>query len=309
MLARVNPLTRAEQAFQAYFGLSPTAWHLVLSAFVVLGYMASRRVARRIIVRAVDDAGSRFQVARVATYVLGLISFVLLLNIWVQGFTGLATYLGLLSAGIAVALQDPLVNLAGWIFILARRPFKVGDRVQLAQFHGDVVDIRMFRFILLEIGNWVHADQSTGRVIHVPNGLVFKNPVANYDEAFGYIWNEIEVTLTFESNWRSAKDVLQRTVNDHAEKLTADAQRRIELAADSFHIQFTKLTPIVWTSVTDSGVRLTMRYLCKPRERRSSSSEMWESVLEELGKLPDVDLAYPTQRFFDNRTEGKVRAG
>jgi small-conductance mechanosensitive channel len=303
----VTPLARAEQLIQAYFGLSQLAWHLVLSALVVVGYMVSRRVARRIIVRTVDDPSSRFQVAKGTTYVLGVVALILLIDIWVQGITGLATYVGLLSAGIAIALQDPLTNFVGWIFILARRPFRVGDRIQLAQFHGDVVDIRMFRFILLEIGNWVHADQSTGRVLHVPNGLIFKNPVANYDEAFGYIWNEIEVVITFESNWRLAKEILTRTVSEHAEKLTPDAERRIDQAADTFHIKFSKLTPIVWTSVIDSGIKLTMRYLCKPRERRSSSSEMWESVLEELGKLPNVALAYPTQRVFTHAE--KVQAG
>jgi small-conductance mechanosensitive channel len=305
----VSPLTHLEQVFQAYFGLSPLGWHVVLSALVVLGYMASRRVARRIIVRTVDDPASRFQFTKGTTYALGFAALLLLVDIWVQGMTGLATYLGLLSAGIAIALQDPLTNFVGWIFILTRRPFKVGDRVQLGNFQGDVVDIRVFRFIILEIGNWVHADQSTGRVIHVPNGLVFKNPVANYDEAFGYIWNEIEVLVTFESNWRSAKEVLTRTVTEHAEKLTPDAKKRIDQAADTFHMKFSKLTPIVWTSVTESGIKLTMRYLCKPRERRSSSSEMWESVLEALGKLPDVALAYPTQRVFTHADHAKARAG
>lgn len=294
----MNPLNRAEEIFHAYFGGSPLVWRAFVSVLVVLAYVLARRVSRRIIARTVDDAASRFQINKVATYLFGGTSLLLLFNVWVQGITGLATYLGLLSAGIAIALQDPLTNFAGWIYILSRRPFKVGDRVQLGQFQGDVVDIRMFRFILLEIGNWVHADQSTGRVVHVPNGLVFKNPVANYDEAFGYIWNELEVTVTFESNWRRAKDVLARVVTEHAEKLSPDAQQRIDAAADTFHIKFAKLTPVVWTSVVDAGVKLTMRYLCKPRERRSSTSEMWESILAELGPLQDVHLAFPTSRVF-----------
>ena len=154
-----------------------------------------------------------------------------------------------------------------------RRPFGVGDRIQIGQHTGDVVDIRPFRFVLMEVGNWVKAEQSTGRVIHVPNALIFKNPVANYDEAFGYIWNELEVTVTIESDWKSAKAELLRIVAEHAEHLTADVTERIRLAADSLHIKFGKVTPVVWTSVVDDGVRLTARYLCKPRDRRGSSSE------------------------------------
>ena len=205
-------------------------------------------------------------------------------------------------------MQDPVANFAGWLFLIVRRPFGVGDRIQIGPHTGDVVDIRPFRFVMMEVGNWVKADQSTGRVIHVPNALVFKSPVANFDEAFGYIWNELEVTVTMESDWKAAKAELLRIVEEHAEHLTADVTERIRLAADKLHIQFGKVTPVVWTAVGDSGVRLTVRYLCKPRERRSSTSEIWETVLEAFAKLPRVDFAYPTTRHFDNRTEGKPGA-
>jgi small-conductance mechanosensitive channel len=225
---------------------------------------------------------------------------------WIQGIAGIATYFGLLSAGIAIALQDPLTNLAGWVFILVRQPFRIGDRIQIGTFHGDVVDIRLFRFVMLEIGNWVHADQSTGRVLHVPNGLVFKNPVANYDEAFGCIWNELETTVTFESNWRKAKTALEEIANANAGELEPEIRKRIALASESMHIQFAKLTPVVWTTVADSGVKLTLRYLCRPRDRRVSSSRIWEQVLDSFATMPDVDFAYPTMRRFDHATEGKT---
>jgi small-conductance mechanosensitive channel len=269
---------------------------------------ALRRLSRRVVVRAVGDTSTRYLINKGLAYTIGVLGLIALLKIWTDGMTGMATYLGLASAGVAIALQDPLTNFAGWLFIVIRRPFSVGDRIQIGAHVGDVVDIRIFRILLLEIGNWVHADQSTGRLLHVPNGWIFKNAVASYDQAFGYIWNELEVTLTFESNWRRAKEVLTRTVTDHAEKLTADAERRIEETSEHFHIKFSKLTPVVWTSVADSGIRLTMRYLCRPRERRSSASEIWESVLESVEGMADVDFAYPTTRFFDNVGEGKVPA-
>jgi small-conductance mechanosensitive channel len=110
-----------------------------------------------------------------------------------------------------------------------------------------------------------------------------------------------------ESDWKAAKTELLRIVAEHAEHLTADVAERIRLAADSLHIKFGKLTPVVWTAVVDNGVRLTVRYLCKPRERRSSASEIWESVLEAFAKMPTVDFAYPTTRVFDGVAEGKPR--
>lgn len=281
---------------------------LLLTIALIAAYALAVRLARRIAARAIAKPESRYLISRASDYVFGFIGVALMLRIWVQGVTGMATYLGLLSAGIAFALQDPLVNLAGWLFIVTRTPFEIGDRVQIGQHIGDVVDIRIFQFTLLEIGNWVHADQSTGRVIHVPNGWVFKQSVANYDKGFRYIWQEIEVLVTFESDWRLAKEVLLKTVNDHAEHLTDDAMQEIEKAAERYHLKFSKLTPAVWTSVADSGIKLTLRYLCKPRERRSSQHEMWESILEAFEGLSNVELAYPTTRFYQGAVKKPVQA-
>jgi len=302
-------LSRIASWVELSLGISEDIQLRILGTLLVVGiYALILRVVRRVAYSAVGDATNRYQVIKVASYTFGFVGIAVVIKIWLAGITGFATYLGLLSAGVAVSLQDPIINLAGWIFIIARRPFEVGDRIQIGGHAGDVVDVRLFQFTLLEIGNWVNADQSTGRVIHVPNGWVFKNSVANYDKGFRYIWQEIPVVVTLESNWRKAKEVLVRTVTDHAEHLTADAMKEIDEAAERYHIKFSKLTPVVWTSVTDDGIRLTARYLCKPRERRSSSNEMWESILEAFEELPDVDLAYKTVRYFDNRTEGKPEA-
>jgi small-conductance mechanosensitive channel len=304
------PFDRFEGAVETWLGIPPSVTEgLLATTLVLLTYLALGRLGRRIVSRVVGDPSLRFQVNKGVGYFFGVVASVIVLKIWVHGVTGLATYLGLLSAGLAIALQDPVANFAGWIFIVVRRPFGVGDRVQIGQHTGDVVDIRPFQFVMMEVGNWVRADQSTGRIIRVPNALVFKNPVANYDEAFGYVWNELEVLVTMESDWKAAKEALHRIVNEHTEKLTPDVTQRIRLAADRLHIKFGKLTPVVWTSVADSGVRLTIRYLCKPRERRSSASEIWESILEAFAKMPAVDFAYPTTRYFDHALEGKRANG
>src|SRR5436309_2546056 len=132
----------------------------------------------------------------------------------------IATFLGLFTAGLAIALKDIVANLAGWAYIVWRRPFDVGDRVQIGPHAGDVIDLHLFQFTLNEIGNWVKADQSTGRIIHIPNGKVLSEPLANYDKGFRYIWNEIPVVISFESDWKQAKRLLEAIVVKHAEHLT-----------------------------------------------------------------------------------------
>jgi small-conductance mechanosensitive channel len=120
-----------------------------------------------------------------------------------------------------------------------------------------------------------------------------------------HIWHEIPLLITFESNWKKAKRILTDIVNKNAVHLTESAEKQIKAAAKKFLIFYTKLTPIVYTTIKDSGVLLTMRFLCDPRKRRTTEEVILEEVLEEFGKCKDIDFAYPTMRFYNNLSEGK----
>jgi len=242
-------------------------------------------------------------------YVLGFFAFLILLLLWVDQNKEIATYIGILSAGLAIALQDPIANLAGWLFIILRRPFSIGDRIEVSPNRGDVIDTRLFMFTILEIGNWVKADQSTGRIIHIPNSAVFKQPIANFNQGFDFVWNEIPITLTFESDWKRAESILTAILKSNTEILGDHALTEIRKATLQYSVHFKVLTPIVWLSVEDFGVCLTLRYVCKPRERRSSEDKIWRSILEAFAAETHIDFAYPTQRYFDNRTEGRPPMG
>jgi small-conductance mechanosensitive channel len=234
-----------------------------------------------------------------------IIGIFLVVRVWFAGIQSLATFLGLITAGLAIALKDLVTSLAGWIFILWRRPFIVGDRIQVGEHRGDVIDVRVFKFSLMEIGNWVDAEQSTGRIIHIPNSLVLTNVLANYSQGFRFIWQEIPVLITFESNWQKAKEILLEIANKYALHLSSEAEKRVKEASKKYMVFYTTLTPTVYTTVKDSGVMLTIRYMIEPRKRRGSEQEIWEAILTEFGKNSDIDFAYPTTRFYNNPTEGK----
>jgi small-conductance mechanosensitive channel len=291
-------------------GLSPsTLAHLLDTIITIIVYLLLRKLLKVTILRRVTEPNRRYGLSKTISYVLGLIALLIIAKIWLRADISLATYLGILSAGLAIALQDPIANLAGWLFIMIRQPFKVGDRIQVGTRAGDVIDTRLFMFSLLEIGNWVDADQSTGRIIHVPNGRIFKEPLTNYTQGFEYIWNEIPVTVTFESDWKKAYEILSAIANEQSEKLDETMARQVRDLATKFQIHFRHLTPIVWTKVIDYGVTMTIRYLVDPRKRRSSEDTIWKAILESFAKESAIDFAYPTQRFYDNRQEGKPEAG
>jgi small-conductance mechanosensitive channel len=297
------------QWLEENLGIAPGMQTKIITSLVaVLVLWILHLLVARLIVPRIQDLYIRYRIRKTVGYIIFFIGLLVIGRVWVRGFQALATYLGILSAGLAIALRDPLVNLAAWVFIIWRRPFEVGDRIQIGDNAGDVIDIRIFQFTLMEIGNWVAADQSTGRIIHVPNGIVFAESLANYSKGFHYIWNEVAVLVTFESNWRKAKEILLGIGARHAEELSTSAEDRVRRAARKFMIFYTKLTPTVYTSVRESGVLLTVRYLCEPRRRRGSEEAIWEDILTEFAKCDDIDFAYPTRRYYDNLVEGKPGA-
>ncbi len=289
-------------------GLSPELIGQFLTSFLVIIFIVIiNRIVSKIINSRTEDVYYRYRWRKTRDYISFFVGLIIISPIWVDEFRSLLTFFGLLTAGIAIALKDPVSDLAGWFFIIWRKPFDVGDRIQIGDHSGDVIDIRIFQFTIIEIGNWVDADQSTGRILHIPNSKVFQETLANYSTGFDFIWHEIGVLVTFESNWEKAKDLLSEIVHDKSEHISKSAAKKIKDASKKYMIFYKNLTPIVYTSVKDSGVMLTMRFLCNPRQRRSYEQVIWEAVLREFSKSDDIDLAYPTQRFYSNSTEGKPK--
>ncbi len=281
---------------------------IISSIIVILIAWIIKIMLARLIEKRVTDAKSRYSWQKTASYSITALAVVIIGRIWFAGFQSIATFLGLLTAGLAIALKDLIANLAGWIFIVWRKPFEVGHRIQIGDKAGDVIDLRPFQFSILEIGNWVAADQSTGRMIHIPNNLIFTQPICNYDSGFKYIWNEVPVLITFESDWVKAKEILLNIANEKTPPISAEVEKQIKRAARKFLIIYRNITPVVYTSVVDSGVMLTIRYLIGAKERRGSTETIWEAILTEFAKNDNISLAYTTMRLMadqNNSTSAK----
>lgn len=278
----------------------------ILKTIIVLFVLWSiRYIILKILWQQSVDIKIRYVWRKTITYFLFFLSLLIISFIWMSGLRSLGTYFGLLSAGIAIALKEPITNLFGWVFIILRKPFNIGDRIQIGDIKGDVIDIRISQFLLIEIGNWVDAEQSTGRIMHIPNNWILNKNLANYTAGFEYIWNEISLIITFESNWEKAKSILETIINKEAETVSLNANLEIQKASRKFMVYYKHLTPIVYMKIGDSGIIFTLRYLTHPRYRRGTEQQIWKKVLTEFSHHRDIDFAYPTTRFYNNLEEGK----
>jgi small-conductance mechanosensitive channel len=261
---------------------------LISSLIAILILWALHQLIVRGIVRRIDDVRTRYRWQKTTGYLITVIAVLLVGQVWFEGIQSIATYLGLLSAGIAIALRDVITDFLGWIYLLWRKPFEVGDRIQIGDHIGDVIDQGAFQFTLMEVGNWVGAEQSTGRLLYLPNSLVFRSVLANYTKGMQYIWNEIPVLLTFESNWEKAKQLLEEIAGEIVETPNDAIEERLRRVSYKYMIQQGKLTPIVYTSVKENGILLTLRYLTEPRKRRDTSHVLWESILRRFALETDI---------------------
>ncbi len=263
----------------------------------------------RIVYRKSADPELHYKWRKYLSRALFFIALLVLGRTWFEGFQSLATFFGLLSAGLVIALKDTVADLAGWVFLIWRKPFEIGDRIEIAGVSGDVIDQRIFKFSLIEMGNWVDADQSTGRVLHVPNHKVFTETIANYTADFQFIWNELPVRISLESNWKKAKRMLQQIADRHSANISDEAKQQLRKAARSYLITYRILTPTVYTDVKDFGIALTIRYLTNPRTRRGTEQQIWEDILTEFAEQDDISFAYPTIRYYDRHREGDTGWG
>ena len=277
----------------------------IATFIAILVFAIIRRIGHKIVQSQIKDTLSRYRWQKTITYLIFDFAIFTIGRVWFEGIQSIATYIGLLSAGLAIALRDPITGFTGWIYILWRSPFGVGDRIQIGKKACDVIDLNFFKFSLLEIGEWIDGDSNTGRIIHVPNGRVFTDDLANYGKGFKYIWNELKVLVTFESNWKKAKKILHTVATDNAEYITNEAGREYEKATKLFMIQRPNFKPEVYTKVEDCGVNLTVRYLCNPRKRRYTSQIIWEEILNEFDKCDDIAFAYPTIRYYEENSKNK----
>ena len=286
-----------------FFTYSSIQVKFISTFLAIIIFIIIRRVLVNFIYKRFADTRSRYRWQKAATYLIFTLGLITIGRVWFKGIESIATYLGLVSAGVAIALKDPITNITGWLFIVSRSPFNVGDRIEIGSHAGDVIDINFFKFTIMEIGNWIDGDSNTGRVIHIPNGRVFTENLANYGAGFRYIFNELPVLVTFESNWKKAKKILEKIAEKHTSHIVKVARTKYEESAKLFMMPKTDFNSKVYTRVEDSGINLTIRFLCNPRKRRISAQGIWEDVLNQFSEEKDIDFAYPTIRYYDNQKE------
>src|SRR4051812_29145428 len=252
--------------------------------FVGKGYLKHKKLDQREYYRRKHLLGTVIPVAVVLIWI----------GLWARLIPNASTFLGLVGAGAAIALREPLLSIAARISIFAGHMYTAGDRVQLNQITGDVIHVSFFYTRMMEVGNWISGDQATGRVVQFSNSMIYGTPIFNYTRDFHYIWDEIKLPVTYDTNIKEVSNILLAAGKKYTSEFLKDAGKELEEMRKYFLVPSVELEPAVFLKVTSNWVELALRYVVDPKKRRSASNFIYTDILEKLQEHDDITIASET---------------
>ncbi len=243
------------------------------------------------------DAQSRSLLLKAFNYIIWATAILIILAQFTGHVESLGISIGVFSAGLAIALQQPITSIVGWLVILAKRPYKIGDRIVVRENKGDVVEITLFYTVLREFGRDMGGDDPTGVKITIPNNIILTEPILNYTTDFPYIWDYVSVSVTYESDAKLAKKLVFDACNDVLGENMKKACERMKphLYGTPQEVELCD-EPIVYSNFGPSSVDLQARYICRAVRRRQVKSDITSRILElfhEKKNRDNVSVAYP----------------
>lgn len=263
----------------------------ILIAVFMIAYFV-KKIPRRL----VKEEKSAYYFRKLIGFVSWLVVILIVIFNAAGGIGSISAVIGLAGAGLAIALQDPIVSLVGWFLVIGKYGISVGDRIEINGVKGDVADVGMLRIAVMEVGNWLSGEQSTGRMVFFPNSFIFKGHFFNYSTTNSFIWDEVRILVTYESAWKKALDIIVKIAEEASLEVVQRARESQEKLVRQYNINLGNPEAYGYVTIADSGVELVLRYLSEIKLRRTMRDRICREILDALEREKDIQLAYPTQR-------------
>ncbi|NND32387.1 MAG: mechanosensitive ion channel [Saprospiraceae bacterium] len=233
---------------------------------------------RRWINKVVKDNTNRYNARKFSVF----LSYFLIIILAIVAFSGKVQYfgitIGLLSAGLAFALQEVVLSVAGWLAILSSNLYKPGDRIEINGIKGDVIDIGVTRTTLMEIGEWVKSDNYSGRIVQISNAFVFKGAVHNYSSDFPFVWDEIDIPVKYGSDLFLAKETIRKSASEILAGYANFAGDQWKHMVNKYLIEDAIVKPTLTLKLTDNWIEYNLRYVVDYRRRRVVKDQLYEAI-------------------------------
>ena len=273
-----------------WVGFNETNLHRLIVSLALVAGLAILNIVIRAIVGAIPAdkfSGAKFWSRQIIGLAISLVLVLGLASIWINKPENITAAIGMVTAGLAFALQRVITSIAGYFIILRGKAFTVGDRISMGGVRGDVIDLGFMQTTIFEMGQpkendvtWVKGRQFTGRIVTVANSQIFEQPIYNYTRDFPLIWDEVTFVLPFEAN----RERCERIVLDSARKVADPhnllTQKQRDHLRDAYQLESESLEPHVYFKLVSGGVEVTVRFVIGAHEDRETKDRLTREILD-----------------------------
>jgi small-conductance mechanosensitive channel len=228
------------------------------------------------------DGDRRYHVRKIVTTICYIIIFAFIAIFFADRIKRFGFAVGLFGAAFVVALQDAIASFAGFLGIVFSSLYRVGDRIQINEIKGDVIDISMMRTTLMETGNWVSGDLYNGRIVRIPNNAVLKGMVFNYSQGFRFVWDEIKVRLTAASDHRHARQMLLRVAGETVSEYLVEARSSWKQVVENYRVENHFLEPAVSLHAAGGSLEFSLSYIVDYTKRTIVKDHLFTRIVDEV---------------------------
>lgn len=266
--------------FQAWDEYVPFLKTLSLSLFLISLIFLVSKVIERVVNTQTRLEGDRYNLLRIIRFLAIVFSLIVVVSFLFRSLYGAALSVGLFSLIVGFALQAPISSFIAWIYLVFRRSYLVGDRIQIKGFRGDVVEISYLDTSILECsGDYLVNDRKSGRIIRFPNSLILREEVINYSGPdVPFIWNETPLQIAYTSDLQFVEEcLLEATHNDFKDRYPQlEAQHHEEW------------NPAVYFRINSfAWMEAVVSYPVEPEDTTGRRNRILKSALLQLNKAPD----------------------
>jgi small-conductance mechanosensitive channel len=276
-------------------GARDVALRLTRGGLLVAGILALERLASLLLIARLRDPVARYNLYRIADLLAALAAGFVAVSVVFQNWYAAAVSLGVLSLILGFALQTPITSLLAWVYILIRRPYRVGDRIRIGEATGDVIDVSYLDTTLWEFGGeYLSTDHPSGRVIKFPNSNVLTTAVYNYSwPLFPWVWNEIKFHIAYDSDleWvaKVMKEVAERELGEPMRR-GVRAYRELLAKTPVDHLEVREHPAVAFRVSENTWLEVILRYLVEPKQAGRVKTRLIQELLRRLTAEPQRAL-------------------
>ncbi len=245
-------------------------------------------ILRQTLNKRIKSTENKYKARKAVNFMGYLLMLIVILFVYSDKLGSIGVTIGVIGAGIAFALQEVIISLAGWLNIIMSGVVGVGDRVKIGEVKGDIIDIGILSTVIMEVGDWVDGDLYNGRIVTIANSFVFKENIHNYSGEYPFLWDEITIPIRTESDYHLARKVFTETLNSTCEDYALSSKGKWQELTNKYQVEEARVEPIVSLQFDENWITFTLRYIVDYKKRRSTKDKIYTNLLDKIAQYDDI---------------------